>query len=138
MVLPFQVFSVLSGSMAPGIPTGSMVIVTRVPAADLHVGDVITFAPPGRAAFISHRIYSLDGPAGAPVVETKGDANPAPDPWKLTLRGSGWRYLFSVPYLGYALVFAKSGLGRLALVLLPGVGLGFLYLLEETRPRRRR
>jgi len=137
MVLPFQLFSVLSGSMAPGIPTGSVVVVTRVPAADVKVGDVITFQPPGRTSFVTHRVQSLDTSTGLAVVTTKGDANAALDPWSLTLRGTGWRYLFSVPAAGYFLVAAQSGLGRLALVLVPGLGLALLYLLDEVRPRRR-
>jgi signal peptidase len=137
MVLPFQVFSVLSGSMAPGIPTGSIVVVTRVPADEVKVGDVITFQPPGRSNFVTHRVQTLETGTGLPVVTTKGDANPAADPWTLTLRGSGWRYLFSVPFAGYFLVAAQSGVGRLALVLVPGLGLAVLYLLDEIKPRRR-
>ena len=137
MVLPFQVFSVLSGSMEPGIPTGSVVVVTRVAASDVKVGDVITFQPPGRTSFVTHRVLTLDASSGLPVVTTKGDANAAPDPWSLTLRGSGWRFAFSMPFAGYFLVAAQSPIGRLVLVLVPGLGLALLYLLDELRPRRR-
>jgi signal peptidase I len=137
MLLPFQTFSVLSGSMQPNIPTGSVVVVTRVAAGDVKVGDVITFQPPGRSNFVTHRVQTLDNSSGLPVVTTKGDANVTADPWKLTLRGSGWRYLFTIPLAGYVLSAAQSGFGRLALVLLPGLGLALIYVLEELRPRRR-
>jgi signal peptidase len=111
--------------------------VTRVAASDVKVGDVITFQPPARSNFVTHRVQTLDASSGLPVVTTKGDANPVADPWTLTLRGSGWRYLFSVPFLGYVLAAAQSGLGRMGLVLIPGLGLGLLYVVEELRPRRR-
>jgi signal peptidase len=137
MLLPFQTFSVLSGSMQPTIPTGSVVVVTRVAAGDVKVGDVITFQPPGRTNFVTHRVQTLDDSSGLPVVTTKGDANAAADPWKLTLRGSGWRYWFTIPFAGYVLAAAQSSLGRLALILLPGLGLAVIYVLEELRPRRR-
>jgi signal peptidase len=137
MLLPFQVFTVLTGSMNPDIQTGSIVVVTRVAASDVKVGDVITFQPPARSNFVTHRVQTLDASSGLPVVTTKGDANPVADPWTLTLRGSGWRYLFSVPFLGYVLAAAQSGLGRMGLVLIPGLGLGLLYVVEELRPRRR-
>ena len=137
MLLPFQVFSVLSGSMEPGIPTGSLVVVTRVTASDVKIGDIITFQPPGRTSFVTHRVVTLDSGSGLPIVSTKGDANPAQDPWTLTLRGSGWRYYFSLPLAGYFLLAAQSPFGRLALVLVPGLGLALMYLLDEMRARRR-
>jgi len=136
MLLPFQVFSVLSGSMEPNIHKGALVVVTRAPAASIRVGDVITFQPPARSSFVTHRVFSLDPGSSRPTVTTKGDANSAADAWSLALPESVWRFQFSVPFLGYFLVLAQSGFGRVALVLLPAIGLAYLYLADEIRPRR--
>ncbi|MGH7904606.1 MAG: signal peptidase I [Candidatus Dormibacteraceae bacterium] len=134
IVLPVQEFAVLSGSMTPTIPVGSLVVDTRVPPAQLKVGDVITFQPPGRPGVLeTHRIHSLTPGPNGPVVRTKGDANPVPDAWSVTLTGSGWRTAFSVPGLGYLMVLAKSSLGRLLLIVVPALILGLLYL-ADLRP----
>jgi signal peptidase len=42
----WHIDTVLSGSMEPAIPTGSMVITGPVAASDIRVGDVIAFSPP--------------------------------------------------------------------------------------------
>ena len=86
LVLPFQVFPVLGSSMAPAIPAGSALLVTRVPASQLRVGDVVTFQPPGSDAFVTSRVYAL-----GLDLETKADAHSTPDPWRLSRQGSGSR-----------------------------------------------
>jgi signal peptidase I len=76
-----QIAVVLSGSMTPQFVAGDAVIVKPAPPAeDLKVGQVITFHPPGDEQLVTHRIHALiERPEGL-FVQTKGDANPAPDP----------------------------------------------------------
>src|SRR3954469_3749242 len=51
---------VLTGvSMEPSIPRGPLVFDEEVPVADLRVGDVITYVPPGPVHPLSHRIVSV-------------------------------------------------------------------------------
>src|SRR5581483_9433965 len=45
--LPYQALVVRSGSMAPTIPTGSIVFYRQIAAGDVKVGDVIVFSKPG-------------------------------------------------------------------------------------------
>lgn len=68
---------VLSGSMRPGIQPGDLAIIRPVPAADLEVGEIIAYLPPGQSTPVMHRIVSID----ADGIVTKGDANNAADPW---------------------------------------------------------
>ncbi len=42
----FETFAVLSGSMRPGMPVGTLVLTQPVATAEIRVGDVITFHPP--------------------------------------------------------------------------------------------
>ena len=128
LVLPLQVFPVLGSSMAPAIPAGSALLVTRVPASQLRVGDVVTFQPPGSDAFVTSRVYAL-----GPDPETKADAHSTPDPWRLSREGSGWRAVGGLPLLGYALAPVSDPQGRLLLVLLLGAALGGLLWLERRR-----
>ncbi|MGD7001574.1 signal peptidase I [Corynebacterium halotolerans] len=72
-----------TGSMAPGIPAGSVALVREIPAAEADIGNVITVQRPGQLP-ITHRVISNEpDPAGGPedrIIEMKGDANPQPDP----------------------------------------------------------
>jgi len=109
---------ILSGSMTPTFSTGSLVVATPVPLERLRVGEVVLYRiPVGDHHLIAHRIVRLDRHGGRPVVETKGDANQAKDPWRARLNGStAWVVRGGVPFVGYASVFARS-LGPLLLLL---------------------
>lgn len=88
----FQSFTVLSGSMTPAIPTGSIVYTQK--ADSINKGDVITFAR--KNINVTHRVIDItdkNGKSvsalvsplpGAPMpkeifYKVKGDANNAPD-----------------------------------------------------------
>jgi signal peptidase len=111
---------VQSGSMAPAIKMGSLVIVK--PANDYKIGEVITFGPYSKTkAPTTHRIYDIKVVNGQPVYITKGDANNAPDTREITKRDVVGKVLFSIPYLGYAVAFAKKPLGFALIVIVPAV-----------------
>ncbi|QJY46346.1 signal peptidase I [Pseudonocardia broussonetiae] len=128
--------TVLSGSMEPTLPVGSVVVVRPRPAGEVGVGDVVTFLArdPGSAEtrVVTHRVVEvLDGPA----FRTRGDANPDPDPGVVAaadLRGVEW---YVVPWVGGAMAALRTPVGLLVgggvLLLLLGAGL----LLPAARPR---
>jgi signal peptidase len=122
-VLPFQTFFVRSGSMRPALPVGSLAFYTPIESRDLHVGDVIVFRrPDGTRELVTHRIVRIEtGSAGKQFV-TKGDANGVPDPWRIPASGGGWRYRFSVPYVGYVAGLIGSPVARLALLVAFALG----------------
>jgi signal peptidase len=116
----YKIFVVQSGSMAPAIKMGSLVIVK--PANDYKIGEVITFGPYSKTkAPTTHRIYDIKVVNGQPVYITKGDANNAPDTREITKRDILGKVLFSIPYLGYAVAFAKKPLGFVLIVIVPAV-----------------
>lgn len=96
--------TVLSGSMAPSLPAGSVVIDRAAPASSLQVGDVVTYATTdevsGAHILITHRIIALRaGSTGAQFI-TKGDANGSADDRAVSssqIRGMVW---YHVPYIG--------------------------------------
>lgn len=135
--LPYQTYTVLSGSMEPALPVGSVIVAVPARGEELKTGDVITVANPQHAgALVTHRIVAIEnGPQGRSFT-TKGDANSAVDSWVVPGAGSGWRYSFAIPYLGYVLSALQSDLGRLFLLIIPTVLLGGLMLIEIWRPAR--
>lgn len=100
--LGWQGVVVLSGSMEPSLPVGSIVLIEPVsdPSA-LKVGDVITFASPvNPGQQITHRILAIvDGDDGL-TFETKGDANVAADPDPVIVENLRGRARLQVPYVG--------------------------------------
>jgi len=113
--------TVLTGSMTPNIPVGSIVIDRPVDPGTLHVGDIATYqVAPGLSEYITHRIVRIDTKT-APVTFTfKGDANRGPDmkPVPVTaIRGKVW---FHLPYLGSIrdAMHTRGGLMGVGLVVL--------------------
>mgnify|MGYP001053775740 CR=1 FL=1 len=114
----YKLMIVQSGSMAPQIQMGSVVVVK--PADDYKIGDVITFGPYSRTkAPTTHRIYDIKIANDEPRYITKGDANNAPDQREITKREIVGKVLFPVPYLGYAVDFAKKPVGFALIIIVP-------------------
>jgi signal peptidase len=130
LFLPYRVYTVLSGSMQPTIPIGAEVVATPVPASQVGVGDIITFARPGHPdQLVTHRVIAIetDGRGGQQWV-TRGDANGIPDQWRIPVRGVGLKYRFNLPLLGYVLVELASPLGRICFILAPALLLAAVLL----------
>lgn len=119
----YQLRPVLSGSMRPGFPIGGLVVTHEVPVNTLKSRDVIVFNRPDRPdELIVHRVTSLKHLDGQLQITTQGDANPAPDPWTVAVRGPVvYRAVFTVPLLGYPAVWAHSPSGRREILTLLGI-----------------
>lgn len=119
IVLRFQPMVIVTGSMQKTIPVGSLVVDRSVDPRRLKVGDVISFQKPlGAKGIDTHRIVAIKIDKGKRLYQTKGDSNPIADSWVITFEPGmvAHRMVFSIPYAGYALLFARSPLGRLSLV----------------------
>jgi signal peptidase I len=132
----YRVLTVLSGSMRPTLPVGSIVVVTPRPLYDVRVGDIITFQEPGdRSVLETHRVVRILRAGAVPVVETKGDDNARPDPWRLRLlAGPEWRVRLVIPAMGHALSWWRQPLIRTTAVLLIPPLLALLWIKEIWSP----
>jgi signal peptidase len=131
LLLPYRTYAVLSGSMAPAIPVGSLVIDLPVAADQLHDGDVVSFHRPDAAGqMITHRIVQVDrqGAGNPALLRTKGDANNAPDPWTVSAGPDSWRVAAVVPGAGYVLGYLRSPLGQILTFVGPALLLGVMLL----------
>ena len=100
---PFGVhsYTVLTGSMAPALPVGSLVVTATVPGASVRPGDVITFEVPGRPGMlVTHRVHSLVDVQGVPFFVTKGDANGVTDGWRIPATPPRSRMIADLPLAG--------------------------------------
>jgi len=130
----YQIKSVLSGSMEPGIQTGS--IVALKPGGDMNrfkKGDVITFRNEENL-LITHRVVeaTMNNATGEAIYRTKGDNNDAPDMNPTSSTNVVAEYTgVTVPYVGYAMNFAVSKAGSVVLMIVPGLML-LLYALYSS------
>jgi signal peptidase len=124
-------YTVLTGSMRPAYPPGTLVVVRPVRSEELAVGDVITYQlRSGEPTVVTHRVVATGQRGdGTTVVQTQGDANDVPDdPWVMPVQVKG-RLWYAVPYLGrlnalltgeqhqVLVLGAAAGLGGYALVM---------------------
>jgi signal peptidase I len=132
-LLGYERYVIVGGSMSGTIDRGSLVFDRVVPVEDLRVGDVITYAPPqrmGPSPLVTHRIVAIEtGADGQRFFRTKGDANPAEDPWPFVLQSATQaRVDFHVPYAGYVLSFLSERRTRMLLIGLPALLIAFSVL----------
>lgn len=105
-VFGYRTLTMLTGSMAPAIDPGDVVITTPIAVSEVTEGMVITYKIPVEDRhLVTHRVVSVErGPDGSVTVQTKGDANTAADYWKATLAGdTAYRVRAVVPKLGTAI-----------------------------------
>ena len=133
-VLGYERYVLVGGSMEPTIQKGSLIFDEIVPVADLRVGDVITYIPPGSRQAVTHRIVSRKTVKGAPVFRTKGDANATRDakPFKLD-HPTQARYSFAIPGLGWAFIALGTPQARFLLLALPALLIALAVLVSLWR-----
>lgn len=139
-------YAVLSGSMEPEYPTGSLIYVRDVDPADVAVGDAITFELES-GTLVTHEVYEIDSDARA--FRTQGIANidagggivhdALPVPFERVIGAP----VFCIPYLGYLNKFLTGTAGLLALgacaLVLIALNLAVsLFEKEEDAPARGR
>nr|WP_245346665.1 signal peptidase I [Arthrobacter stackebrandtii] len=95
-------YTVLTSSMEPGLPPGSLAVVRPVDPAEVRTGDVITFQlKSGEPAVVTHRVVGVGSTLDGELrLTTRGDANGSDDdPIRAEqIRGRLW---YQMPWLGY-------------------------------------
>ena len=123
IVLPkifgIQGLCVISGSMEPTIPVGSIVYVKDIEEEQLSKGDVIAFN--SGASIVTHRIVSIDDKNK--LITTKGDANNTEDFTKVAFTNVYGKVIWHLPYLGVVAGALSSIKGKLVAILLLVIGL---------------
>jgi len=98
-------YTVLTSSMTPSYPAGTLVIVKPTDVQQIHIGDVITYQlESNQPAVVTHRVIQIvepTTPGGHESFITKGDANSLPDAkpvMPVQVRGVVW---YAVPFIGW-------------------------------------
>lgn len=111
----YSAYQVISGSMAPAIPTGSLVYVADRAPEEVGEGDVIAFySASGSGAVITHRVVQNQVVSGRFV--TKGDANDQEDPMPVEYDAYIGYVAYHIPYMGTLLGYVVTLRGRICAV----------------------
>ena len=116
-------YVILSDSMEPTFGAGDLVVVRSVPPDAVATGDVITFerADSDGTLTVSHRVVAVEERGGEIRYRTKGDANPSVDRRPVPTENLVGRVWFAVPLVGHLVIFARTPVGIVTLVVVPGV-----------------
>ena len=83
-VAGFRIFTVITESMVPEYVVGDAIFTKTIDPAEIQVGDDITYlgtAESFKDKIVTHRVINKEkGEDGLYIFETKGIANPEPDP----------------------------------------------------------
>lgn len=118
-----RLYNVQTGSMAPTIKAGSVIIVQL---KDIYKkGDIITFTTDKYRGALNpketttHRIFSVKKTKTDTYYSTKGDFNPSPDIRLIKSDLVLGKVIGSVPYLGFPISLAKTPVGFFVLIIIP-------------------
>lgn len=119
----FNGYVVLTGSMIPEIMEKDVVITKKIPAENLKVRDIITFAssdPRWKGTIITHRIiekYKLND--GTYEFRSKGDNNNVADDALVQQENILGKVILTIPKLGYLQMFLATKSGWIIGILIP-------------------
>lgn len=129
-LLGVQVYSVLSGSMEPKYPVGSLIYVKAVDPYELKSGDVITFML-NEDTVATHRIVEVvpdESDSGVVRFRTKGDANEAEDGSLVHYKNVIGSPIFMIPKLGYMANYIQNPPGMYIAISAGALLLLFVFL----------
>lgn len=132
-LLGYELYVITTGSMTGTAGPGALVVSERVSADRLAVGDVVTYSPPpvtGIDHLVTHRIAEIGtGENGERTYRTKGDANPAVDPWTFSFDSAEQpRMVLSVPELGRPVLWLSDRETRMLALGIPALLIALLAL----------
>lgn len=117
-VIGLEVYDVVSGSMEPAIPVGSVVYVRPGNPDAVVEGDVIAFY--GDEGVVVHRVVANRTSVGE--FATKGDANQEADPDPVPYEAYVGTMTRSIPHLGKFMTLYSSTVGKIYLLLAAACG----------------
>ncbi len=125
-----QPFTVLSGSMEPTYPVGSLIYVKEVDYRQIAPGDPLTFLL-DEDTVATHRVVEVvpdEQDAQVLRYRTKGDANASADAGLVHYKNVIGTPVFAIPYLGYVASYIQSPPGIYAAISVGAVLLLLVFI----------
>lgn len=114
----YQIYNVVSGSMEPSIPIGSIIYVKETDPVDIGKGDIIAFE--SGDSVIMHRVVENKVVEG--TFTTKGDANDGEDMNDVPYSALIGIVVRHIPVLGQLMILFGSTFGRICMICFAACG----------------
>jgi len=137
MLLGLWRFRVIdTGSMHPTLKPGDVAVLTPERTADLRRGQIVAFHPPGEPRLtVLHRVFSIHRSRNVVIIQTKGDANNAPDVWHARILGNTvWVETRKATNVGYLAVWSQQRPVRFGLLIVIVILVASMLLSSMWRP----
>lgn len=130
----YHMYHVLSGSMEPEMPVGSLIYVRESAPEDVEADDVIAFyGSLEDSGVITHRVVKNNVVSG--TFRTKGDANEEADPLPIPYENYIGEVALIVPGMGKVLTWLTAPYGKAAAVGVILLG-AFLNLISSPKKQK--
>jgi len=108
MVAGYKTVVVLTGSMEPVYPVGSVIYYKTTSFDKINVGDVISFSVNDDSrTVVTHRVYAKENSSREFI--TKGDANATPDSNPVAITNVKGKVIeYHIPYAGYFVRYIQN------------------------------
>jgi len=105
--------------MEPELSVGSVALTSPTQPQAIDKGDIISFYSPLNGQLTSHRVVDITASSSLQF-RTKGDSNEDVDPFTVPEENIVGKVLFDLPFLGYVTHFARTRLGFILMIGVPG------------------
>ena len=130
----YEVYHIISGSMEPTIPVGSMVYIDgKVEEEDIKKDDIIAFN--SGSEIVVHRV--LDNLILEGQFRTKGDANPEEDLNEIPYEDYRGKVVRHFPYIGQIIMIFTTGVGKISVLCFAACGAMMNIIAGRLNDKRR-
>lgn len=105
-IFKYKMIAIGSNSMVPVYGRGDAIIYRKADASEVDTGDIIVFSKEG--IIITHRIVSITRGGRTLLIQTKGDANNAPDSFTVNSSDVLGIVEYKIKYIGYPTVWMNE------------------------------
>lgn len=105
-IFKHQLIAIASDSMRPTFSRGDAVLIEKLNASEIKIGDILVFRRDGR--IVTHRATSVELRDGTYYFTTRGDANSDPDSSEVSDQQVIGRVLLVGKYIGYPTVLLNE------------------------------
>ena len=105
--------AVMTSSMEPELPVGSLLVISPTDYDDIQIGDDITFVRDANLTLVTHRVISKDDETQK--ITTQGIANNVSDA-PTSYENVVGKVVWSIPYVGYLVIYLGKPQGKIIAV----------------------
>lgn len=133
-IFGYEIYNVVSGSMEPEIPVGSLILVAPVQPESVVEGDIIAFE--SADSVVTHRVVENKKLEGELI--TKGDANEKEDIRPVPYAGVIGLVERHVPYMGGYMEIYTTNIGKVYMICFAACGAMLNILAGRIRDRAKK